>query len=112
VKRVLLDECLPKKLRRFLPEFEVQTVQQAGWSSLKNGELLAAIPGKFEVFLSVDSNIVYQQNLKDLTFAVVIVTLPQNRLEHFLPLLPQLREALETCKAGDILHLRTSKAAG
>lgn len=105
MKRVLLDECLPKKLGRLLPEYEVRTVQQAGWSSLKNGELLKVVPGKFDVFLTVDRNIVYQQNLTGLPFAIVVAALPENRIEHFLPLLKQLKEALKNCKPGDVVHI-------
>jgi hypothetical protein len=62
--RVLLDECVPRKLRRELPGHEVLTVTERGWSGIKNGELLALAQAEFDVFLTIDQNLKYQQNLK------------------------------------------------
>jgi hypothetical protein len=71
--RVLLDECLPARLRRNLPGHDVQTVPQAGWASIKNGKLLRLIAdsGKFDVFLTVDKNLPHEQKIEGLPFAVV-----------------------------------------
>jgi hypothetical protein len=62
--KVLLDECVPRKLRRELPEHEVLTVMEQGWSGIKNGKLLALAAPEFDVFLTIDQNLKYQQNLK------------------------------------------------
>lgn len=61
--RVLLDECLPRKLKQELGGHEVRTAQEEGWAGLKNGALLQAAAGRFDVLLTVDRNIAFQQNL-------------------------------------------------
>jgi predicted nuclease of predicted toxin-antitoxin system len=61
--RILLDECLPKKLKRELRDYTVATVQEMGWSSEKNGELMRLARDRFDVFLTADQNLQYQQNL-------------------------------------------------
>jgi hypothetical protein len=61
--KVLLDECLPRYLKSALAGHEVRTVQESGWSGLKNGELLNLAEPRFEVFLTSDQNLRYQQNL-------------------------------------------------
>ena len=58
--RILLDECLPKKLGQLLAEHQIKTVAQAGWSGIKNGELLKLAQGEFDVFLTIDQNLVHQ----------------------------------------------------
>jgi hypothetical protein len=82
--RILLDECLPARLRRNLPGHDVQTVPQAGWASIKNGKLLRLIAdsGKFDVFLTVDKNLPREQNLAD-----VVQFAPElfRRLSEFQP---------------------------
>ena len=61
--RILLDECLPKQMRLLLSGHEVKTVAQAGWAGVKNGELLKLAEGKFDVFLTIDQNLLHQQNI-------------------------------------------------
>ena len=72
--RVLLDECLPARLRRDLPGHEVKTVPQAGWASIKNGQLLRRITasGKFAVFVTMDKSLPHQQPISDLPFGVFL----------------------------------------
>jgi hypothetical protein len=64
--KILIDECLPKKLKKSLEKYEVSTVPEAGWASKKNGELLRLMTDVFDVFITVDSNLQYQQHLKSL----------------------------------------------
>jgi predicted nuclease of predicted toxin-antitoxin system len=103
--KVLLDECVPRKLRRELAEHEVLTVTERGWSGIKNGELLALAEAEFEVFLTVDQNLKYQQNLKAFDIGVVLLVARNNRLKTLLPLMPEAREALENIKAGDFIRV-------
>ncbi len=98
--RVLLDECLPKRLIRHLPGHEVPTVPQAGWASIKNGALLALAEGKFEVFITVDRNLSHQQHLPKYRIAVLVVSVRSNRLGDLLPLVPAILAALPGCKPG------------
>jgi len=101
--RILLDECLPARLRRELPEHEVQTVPRAGWSGIKNGRLLQLIAasGQYDIFLTMDKSLPHQQQLKDLPFAIVILRAASNSLEHTRPLVPEFLRRLDEFKAGN-----------
>ena len=88
--RILLDESLPRDLRGELTGHSVTTVREAGWAGLKNGDLLAQARGKFDVLLTADSNLEYQQNLKTLPVSVVVLVAVTNKLEDLKPLVPQL----------------------
>jgi hypothetical protein len=90
VKRILLDHCVPRPLRRHLPGFHIRTCHEEGWAMLRNGELLAAAEAAgFEVFITADQNLQYQQNLTARRIAVV--ELPTN----WLPLMPALAPAIQ-----------------
>ena len=103
--KVLLDECVPRKLRRELSEHEVLTVTERGWSGIKNGKLLALAEAEFDVFLTVDQNLKYQQNLKAFSIGIILLVARNNRLKSLLPLMPEAREALENIKAGDFIRV-------
>ena len=103
--RVLLDECVPRRLRRELPGHEVFTVTERGWSGVKNGELLTLADAEFDVFLTVDQNLKYQQNLTAFHIAIILLTARNSRLQTLLPLAPELREALDRIKAGEFVRL-------
>jgi hypothetical protein len=100
--RVVLDECLPKRLTRELPGHEARTVQQMGWSGISNGKLLSLIRGQFDAFITVDSNLAYQQNLSTLPVAVVVLRAPSNKIEDLRPLLPALLATLTVLKPGEL----------
>jgi predicted nuclease of predicted toxin-antitoxin system len=76
--KVLLDECVPRKLRRELAEHEVLTVTEQGWPGIKNGKLLALAEAEFEIFLTVDQNLKYQQNLKDFHIGIILLVARNN----------------------------------
>ncbi len=103
--KVLLDECVPRKLRRELPGHEVRTVTERGWSGIKNGKLLRLAEAEFDVFLTVDQNLKYQQTLKAFNIEVVLLMARNNRLKTLLPLMVEAREALENIKAGDFVRV-------
>ena len=103
--KIILDECLPHRLARELSNYEVKTVQKMGWSKKTNGELLALIAGKFDVFITVDQNLAYQQNMRNLSFAVVVLHVPSNKIEDIRPLLPQIRAALKSSSAGQLVQI-------
>ena len=94
--RILLDESLPRRLINKIPEHSASTVTENGWSGLENGELLRAAATRFDVFLTADQNIEYQQNLRELPLAVVVLVAHSNRLETLRPLIPELLARLET----------------
>ena len=92
--RILLDEDVPRRLASLLIGHEVTTVPQAGWSGVKNGKLLAIAGERFDVFLTMDRNLEFQQNLARLPVAVLVVVAVTNRMEHLVPLLPDILSAL------------------
>ncbi len=98
--RLLLDECVPTRLSRALPSHQVSTVVRRGWSGVKNGRLLALAATEFDVFVTVDKNLPYQQDMAALPIAVVILDAVSNELPFLLPLVPKLEARLATLLTG------------
>ena len=104
--RVLLDEQLPRQLLPHIIGHEARTVQQQGWAGQKNGDLLKnAKAAGFEIFLTSDQNIAFQQNLKNSGLFVVILAAPSNALEDLLPLVPAALAAIANPKAGQVTRV-------
>ncbi len=105
--RVLLDECLPARLRRDLPGHDVRTVPGAGWAGIKNGRLLRLIAdsGHYDVFLTMDNSLPKQQRLRDLPFAVVVLRAESNRFEDTHLLMPEVARRLAEFRAGRVYIL-------
>jgi hypothetical protein len=103
--RVLLDECLPRRLKVDLPDHEVRTAQEEGWTGRKNGALLRAAAGRFDVLLTVDRSTAFQQNLRGLSIGVLAMVVPSNRLVDIRPLMAQVRQALSKVRAGQVLRV-------
>jgi predicted nuclease of predicted toxin-antitoxin system len=103
--RVLLDECLPRRLRRELPGHEVLTVAEAGWAGFSNGELLRRAAQTFDVFVTVDRNLAFQQNLPTLPIAVVVLTAVSNEFEQLQPLMPEVLALLPGLAAGQLIRV-------
>ena len=102
--RILLDESLPRKLTLELPGHDAQTVQKRGWSGLKNGALRRASQ-EFEVLLTGDQNLEFQQNLTILPIAVVVMVAVNNRIETLRPLIPGVLAALSTIQPGQLVRI-------
>lgn len=96
--RILLDESLPRPLVHSLIGHDVSTVRDESWTSLTNGALLRQAANIFDVVLTADQNIEFQQNLTTLPLAVVVMVAESNRLESLEPLVPAVLEALKTLK--------------
>lgn len=92
--RLLLDESVPVRLRRHLPSHSVRTVVEMGWSGVRNGDLLRLAAASFDVFITVDKNLPYQQNLATLPLAVIVLDAHSNELPALLPLVPKLETSL------------------
>lgn len=104
--RVLLDECVPRPLKRDLSEHSVSTVMEMKWKGLENGELLAVIrEAGFEAFVTVDQNLVYQQNLRAAGIRVIVLVARTNKLQDLQPLVPSLRDALIRLQPGEMIRL-------
>ena len=103
--RVLLDESLPRKLALALTGHVAQTVQQRGWAGLKNGELLRKASAEFDVVVTGDQNLEYQQNPATLPIAVVGLIAVNNRFETLRPLVPALLETLQSIRPGQFTRV-------
>jgi predicted nuclease of predicted toxin-antitoxin system len=104
--RILLDECLPRKLRPFLRGHNSLTVQQAGFAGKKNGALLlAAAEAEFDVLITVDNGIPHQQNTTSLPLAILIIQARSNHLPDLVPLIPSILAALDRIQPGGIARV-------
>ena len=101
--KVLLDECLPRKLGRLLVGYEVTTVQEAGWSGVTNGKLLARVAGQFGAFITIDQNLSAQQDTAALLFGIIVLRSRTNQLHDLAPLAPQILSALPMLLPGRVL---------
>ena len=94
--RVLLDEMLDRRLKRWLPEdVEAVTVRERGWDSKKNGELLALAEQEFDIFLTTDRGIPHQQDLSRYDLEVVVLLARSNRLSDLEPRMEEIRRLIE-----------------
>lgn len=100
--RVLLDEMVPRKLVQEIPGHEVSTVPREGWASLKNGELLDKIDAQFDVFVTLDRNLRYQQNLHNRAFGVIEIQARSNSLVDLLPLIPNILICLTVIQRAEL----------
>ncbi len=103
--RILLDECLPRKLKRLFEQSVVSTVAEMGWSGKKNGELMKAATGQFSVFVTADQNLRFQQNLAHTDIAVIVLVADNNRIESLAPLMTQVNVLLSSLSAGQVAEV-------
>jgi hypothetical protein len=98
--KVLLDECVDWRLARDIVGHDVKTARQMGWATVKNGELLALASAQFDVFVTVDRNLTFQQNLASFSIAVIVLQAKTSRLADLRPLVPGLLAAIESAQPG------------
>jgi len=99
--RVLLDECLPRRLKRDLVGHDVRTVPEMGWASKRNSELLRLAEREFDGFLTVDRKLQHQQKLSAFKIAVIVLVARSNTLPDLQPLIPKVLEILPSAKRGE-----------
>lgn len=108
--RILLDECVPRPLKRELSDHEVRTVVEMGWSGKKNGELLQLMTqAGFAILLTTDQNLRYQQNLQQAGVAVVVLVAMSNRLPDLVPPIPDACNVLRTISARELVEVGESQ---
>ena len=101
--KILLDECVTKKLKRHLTEFEVKTVVEMNWSGLKNGSLMkVAVEENFDVLLTIDKNLEFQQKIKKYRLTIVVLDVQKSKIENLLELLPKFKEQIKDFEKGNI----------
>lgn len=105
--KVLVDECAPRALSVFLLEqgHECLTVQQAGWSGKQNGDLLNLAETAFDVLVTIDANLRYQQTVSGRKIAVIVLTGRSNRVSDLSPLFARCVAALQTIQPGEMVVL-------
>ena len=105
--RILIDECLPAALKGTLTALghECETVRKAGFGAKKNGELLRIAEGRWDVLLTSDRNIKYQQNMTGRSVSIVILCAKSNRMKDLLPLIPACVQAFQALLPGRIVEV-------
>ena len=107
--RVLLDESVPRQLAQVLAGHEVQTVTQAGWSGTKNGELLRLADATFDVFVTGDQHLQYQQNLSKVRIRIVVIKARDNRVKTILALAERILAAIDDSKVGQLVMIEEQR---
>jgi predicted nuclease of predicted toxin-antitoxin system len=100
--RVLLDECIDSRLARHFSEFEVRTVHELGWSGITNGKLLELAEREFDVFVTVDRNLSFQQNIPKFSLCVILVHSVSNRLADLIPFVADIQRAIPSAAHGAV----------
>jgi len=100
---ILLDECTPRIVKKRLPHFAIRTVQEMGWAGIKNGALLDLAEAQFEIFITTDKNLRYQQNLAKRKLAFIL--LPTNQVPIIATLVPEIEAALNNIQIGDFVEI-------
>lgn len=104
--RILLDECVPRPLKRQLSEYDVKTVSEMGWSGTKNGELPKRMQQEqFTILLTTDQNLRHQQNLDQAGVAVIVMVASTNRLPDLVPLIPGVINALSAIAPDEVIEV-------
>ena len=109
--RLLLDENLPRQLKGHLTwDIEVLTVQERGWSGKRNSELLMSAEAEFDVLLTMDRGVEFQQNMGNLSLAILVIRAPSNRFEDLESVIPNIQEALKRIHTGQVIRVGSSPA--
>ena len=103
--KLLLDECVTRFVKRDLKGHTVHTVEEAGLKGLENGDLLRAASETYEVLITVDQNLPYQQNVPGLNIAILVLAAKRNSYTRLKPLLPQALITLKTIRAGEVIRI-------
>lgn len=103
--RFLLDECLPRKLKHDVRADIVRTAPEMGWASIENGSLLRLAESEFDVFLTRDRNLEYQQNLKNFDLAVIVLLARSNDINDLRPLMSAVNAAIQVIRPQEVKYV-------
>ncbi len=101
--RIVLDECVPARLKKAFPDHAVQSVTQTGWRTSKDGPLLSFAQDRFDVFVTVDRNLETQNDLRKFRLVFIVARVPNDRLGGFEPIFEQLNAAAAKVRRGEII---------
>ena len=108
--RILIDECVDPRVKLLFADHEVATVHERGWDTLEDGPLLTFAQKEFDILLTIDGSLEFQQNLTKFQISVIVVHVPKNQMAHYRVLQKDLLQALESAQPGKVIHVRTPPA--
>ena len=111
-RKVLLDECIDRRLGRHLPNHDIATVAELGWAGVKNGDLLARAAEQFDCLLTVDQGLPFQHDLSRWDIAVVVVRARSNRLQDLVSLIVDIEVAIQRTSPGSVTRVGRHPADG
>lgn len=103
--RLLIDECVDPRVKALFPGHEVSTVHEMGWGKLIDGELIALAQGSFDALLTIDKGLEFQQNLKKLSFGVIVAEVRKNQMPHYAAIAQDLLTAVNRIAPGQVIHV-------
>ena len=109
--KLLLDESLPRGLKKDLAGHDVTTVPEQGWAGKSNGELLELAEEDFDAFITADQNLEYQQDMAQFSIAVIVLAGKTNRLADLRHLIGELCTALDSIQPGQVVRISASERA-
>jgi predicted nuclease of predicted toxin-antitoxin system len=103
--RILIDECVDPRVKKLFAGHEAKTVHEMGWDQLKDGPLLKLAEQSFDVFITIDRNLEYQQNLSKLLLGVIVVRVPKNQMPYYVAAKSDLLAAIAQVQRGQVVHV-------
>lgn len=104
--KILFDECINRRLGKEFPDHDFYTTHSMGWAGKKNGNLLSLAQEDFDVFITVDKNLQFQQNLSKFNISVIVLDTPRIDLKHLKSLVPKIQEALKLTKTKPLIVIK------
>ena len=103
--RILIDECVDPRVAKLFAGHDVKTVHDMGWARLLDGPLLKLAEGAFDVLITIDRSLEYQQNLRKLSLGVVVVDVPKNQMPYYVAVGIELLSAVNRLRPGQVIHV-------
>ncbi|MFQ5584813.1 MAG: hypothetical protein ACE5GL_10295 [Calditrichia bacterium] len=103
---ILIDECLPRKLKFHFKGHSAKTVLVAGWAGKDNGEPLYLAEKEFDIFITIDQNIAFQQNIQAHNIGLIVLALPSNRFGAIIPYISAIKDAINKIKPGQLIKIK------
>jgi predicted nuclease of predicted toxin-antitoxin system len=105
--RILIDECIDPRVKLLFKGDQAATVHDRGWDAIEDGPLLARAQKEFDVLLTIDGKMEFQQNIPKYSIGLVVVHVPKNQLTYYRAIIDELCAAIEGVRPGQVIHVRT-----
>jgi predicted nuclease of predicted toxin-antitoxin system len=110
--RILVDECVDPRVKRLFADHQSATVHEKQWDAFDDGALLAVAQDQFDVLLTIDRGIEFQQNIAKFRLGVVVIHVPKNQIGHYVAIQQEILLAVEDIRPGEVRHVPTSPNLG